>query len=208
MASVPPATDQSRLVASLVITLAGVAIGVGHMVWPAVAIDGVTTALFVVAVSPWLGYVFKAVELPGLGRFEYPDFERSKAELTKAGLVAPVTGQRDALPPGAESDPLIALAALRIELEKRLRQLANVSGVKIADRPGSIRMLAQELGSSGVITRDEASALADMAGTLNRAVHAQPVSQASADWVFSVGSGVLASLDQKVSIVAASASRS
>jgi len=126
-------------------------------------------------------------------------------EVTKAGLTAPATTkQTDALPASGQDDPLIALAALRIELERRLRSLADLRGVKIGDRPGSIAMLARELGSTGVITQPQSSALIDLAGTLNRAVHAQPVNPDAAYWAMKVGPTILASLDDKISTVASS----
>jgi len=189
---------------SVLITAVGVVLAAGHVILPFIAIDGITIALLIAAVAPWLGHVFKAFEVAGT-RFEYPDLLRAEAEVTKAGLTAPATTkQRDALPASAQDDPLIALAALRIELERRLRSLAELRGVKIGDRPGSIAMLAGELGSSGVITGPQSSALIGMAGTLNRAVHAQPVNPEAADWAMKVGPTILASLDEKISTVASS----
>ena len=54
---------------------------------------------------------------------------------------------------------------------------------------------------------EQSRALVDMAGTLNRAVHAQSVDSDAADWALTVGPTVLASLDAKVSTVASSNSR-
>jgi hypothetical protein len=101
----------------------------------------------------------------------------------------------------------MALVWLRIELERRLRTLADQSGTKLGNRPGSIGMLARELGSSGVITPEQSSALADMANTLNLAAHARPVDPITADWALMIGPSVLASLDEKISTVASSHSR-
>src|SRR5690348_10535032 len=97
-----PLNIGSRLFVSIVISVVGVALALGHLVWPAVAIDAITTLLLVIAVAPWLGYVFKVVELPGLARFEYTDFERTKAELANAGLVGREANKTDVVSAAAE----------------------------------------------------------------------------------------------------------
>ncbi len=201
------ATD-ARLRISILVTAVGIVLAVAHIILPFIAIDAITVALLLVAISPWLGHVFKAFEFPGLGRVEYWDLVRAETELTKAGLTAtPTAKQRDVLSPSASTEPWIPLAALRIEIEKRLRELAGLEGIRLGNRPGSIAMLARELGSSGVITTQQSTALIGMADTLNRAVHARPVEASAAEWALTVGPSVLASLDAKVSTVAASASK-
>jgi hypothetical protein len=133
---------------------------------------------------------------------------RAEDELAKAGLVAIATPkQTESLPPIANDDPLITLAALRIELEKRLRQIAKAEGIDLKRRPGSIAMVTRELSSTGALTPQESTALIDMAGTLNRAVHAESVDPISAEWALRVGPTILASLDEKISTVASSNSR-
>lgn len=194
---------------SIAITAAAVVLGVGHLLFPTVAIDAITVMLFVVAIAPWLGHVFKAFEFPGIGRFEYHELVRAQAEMSDAGLTAPATPQQEqALLPNLTEDPHFALAGLRIELERRLRRLAELKGIDVEKRPGSVRMLARVLGSSGVITDQQVRALTGMAGTLDRAVHAREVDTDAADWAFTVGPTVLASLDERISAVASSNSPS
>lgn len=200
--------DPARFRLSVLITATAVVLLAGHIVLPFVAIDAITVALLVIAFAPWLGHVFKAFEVAGT-RFEYPDLLRAEREIAKAGLVAPITpAQADALPPSAEDDPLLTLAALRIELEKRLRQIAKAEGIDLKNRPGSIAMIARELSSTGALTPQQATALIDMAGTLNRAVHAESVDPISAEWALRVGPTILASLDNKIATVASSNSPS
>ena len=198
-------SDQIRHRLSVAITAAAVVLGAGHLLFPFIAIDAITLTLLVVAVAPWLGHVFKAFELPGVGRFEYHELVQTEAEVKDAGLTAPATSQQEeALPPSLKEDPHIALAGLRIELERRLRRLAKLKGLDVEKRPGSIRMLAGVLGSSGLITDQQVQALSGMAGTLDRAVHARSVDAEAADWALTVGPTVLASLDQRISTVASS----
>jgi hypothetical protein len=192
---------------SIVITAVAIVLAVGHLLYPTIAIDGITIALFVISIAPWLGLVFKGFQFAGLG-VEYHELERAEEAVAAAGLVAaPTPTQKDEVPPSVRDDPLLALAALRIELERRLRQIAESHGVSLAGRPGSVRMIADELQSNGVITSQQASAIADMAGTLNRAVHAEEVDPRAAEWALKVGPSILASLDAKVSTVAATRSK-
>jgi hypothetical protein len=196
--------DPIRFRLSVLITAIGVVLAAGHVILPFVAIDGITVALLIAAVAPWLGHVFKAFEIAGT-RFEYRDLLRAEDEIARAGLVATATPkQTESLPPSANDDPLITLAALRIELEKRLRQIAKAEGIDLKKRPGSIAMVTRELSSTGALTPQESAALIDMAGTLNRAVHAESVDPISAQWALRVGPTILASLDEKISTVASS----
>lgn len=36
-----------------------------HLLWPNLGIDAITLGLLVLATAPWLGSVFKSLELPG-----------------------------------------------------------------------------------------------------------------------------------------------
>lgn len=190
----------------MLITATAILVAAGHVLFPVAAIGGVTISLLVIAATPWLGHVFKAFEFPGLGRVEYRELVRRGTEMSKAGLTASVTAKQIEALPVSRDDPLIALAALRIELEKRLRPIAEVKGLRIGNRPSSIGMLARALSEAGFLTESQTRALSDMAGTLNRAVHARSLDRDAADWVLAVGPALLASLDAKVSTVAASIS--
>ena len=66
---------------SVLITAVGVVLAAGHVILPFIAIDGITIALLIAAVAPWLGHVFKAFEVAGT-RFEYPDLLRAESEVT------------------------------------------------------------------------------------------------------------------------------
>ena len=49
----------------ITVSIVAVLLAVGHLAFPAARIDAVTLALLVVAILPWLGSVFRSVELPG-----------------------------------------------------------------------------------------------------------------------------------------------
>jgi hypothetical protein len=93
-----------------------------------VRIDAITLALLVIAAIPWLRPLFKSLELPGGLKVEFQDVKNVTERADAAGLVA-------SQPPGnpntysfqliADNDPNLALAGLRIELERHLGQLAE-----------------------------------------------------------------------------------
>jgi len=112
----------------LIISLLAIIIILVHLIWPSLAIDGITLTLIVVAVIPWLAPLFKSLELPGGWKIEFKDLAKAKVEADAAGLLASSTEvnvtKEYPFQIVAEDDPNLALAGLRIEIEKRLRELA------------------------------------------------------------------------------------
>src|SRR3972149_11653434 len=111
-----------------------VAVGIAHLAWPALTIDGITIAVILIALSPWLGEIYKAIEFPGGLKIEYHDLEKVKERARSAGLLSPKEGVGG----GGEGfsfelirdrDPNLALAGLRIEIETRLNRIAQASGI-------------------------------------------------------------------------------
>src|SRR5262249_17209116 len=81
----------------IAITAVAVLLGIGHFVWPDKKIDAKTLGLLVVAILPWLGSVFKSLELPS-GRSHAKD--NSVGEYPSRGasmppLPIPLALQRD-----------------------------------------------------------------------------------------------------------------
>jgi hypothetical protein len=84
-----------RSTAQWLITLSAVSLLVFHYIRPTATIDHITVALLLVAVLPWLGLVFKSIELPGLGKFEYLERElrEQRAALKSNENVTNVTSE-------------------------------------------------------------------------------------------------------------------
>jgi hypothetical protein len=83
---------------------------------------------------PWLGSILRSLELSGGWKVEYNDLKKVEADAQSAGLLA-VPAEKTELPAYAaiaEQDPNLALAGLRIEIEKRLRRLATNAGIDSA----------------------------------------------------------------------------
>ena len=88
----------------------------------------ISLGLFAIAISPWLMNFFHKIELPGGVHIEMRDLKRAEQELDAAGLITdPVRPQASYLEIG-DRDPNLALAGLRIEIERRLNQILEAVG--------------------------------------------------------------------------------
>jgi len=182
------------------ITVAALLIALVHLLWPGLTIDSVTLILLVIAIIPWLAPLFKSVEFPGGVKIEFQDLEKAKDKVEKAGLLA--TEVETAETPKysfqlvAEQDPNLALAGLRIEIEKRLVQLAESRGLR--GRRAGVRELLEVLSQNEVLSIQERGVLADLIVLLNSAVHGAEVDQRAAKWAIDVGPRILKAVDEKI----------
>lgn len=161
--------------------------------------------LIVLALSPWITRIIKTIELPGGGKVE---FERELAAVSDkaedAGLLAkPPTpeAKKAAYEAVFHEDPVLALAGLRIELEKRVRRLIDLT-VGRSD-PTSYRFMPLKpavgaLAAGSVISEEEHNALRDLISLLNRAVHSAECSASAAEWAIGFGPRILAAFDEKI----------
>ncbi len=94
----------------------------------------------------------------------------------------------------AQEDPNLALAGLRIEIERRLGAIARARGLD--DRRSSVGQLLRQLASVGAISQAEVSVLNDLVIVLNRAVHGAEVEPRAAQWATEIGPSLLAALDE------------
>ena len=152
----------------IVISAVAILVALGHTVFPGVKIDAVTLTLLLIAVLPWLGFVFKSVEFPGGLKVEYHDLEKASEDAAKAGLLS--GPQKKILESPslalAEQDPNLALAGLRIEIEHRLREIAKRRGLQ-GEGVGIGRLL-QLLRAHGAISQDEGTVLSSIIQLLIR----------------------------------------
>jgi len=181
------------------ITLGAVAVGIAHLAWPALTIDGITIALILIALSPWLGEIYKAIEFPGGLKIEYHDLEKVKERARSAGLLSPKEGvggggEGFSFELISDRDPNLALAGLRIEIETRLNRIAQASGIP---HTRGIGRLLPELQVRGLLAPAEAGALREMTDLLNSAVHGAKVDPSAAAWALDVGPCLLRVLDEK-----------
>jgi hypothetical protein len=185
----------------VIISFLAVILAIVHLIWPHVALDGVTITLLLIAILPWLAPLFKSVELPGGVKVEFQELEKAKERADKAGLLSaplPTPTPEYSFQLVADEDPNLALAGLRIEIEKRLVQLAESRGIDGEKR--SVGKLLQMLSGKDLITLEERSVLADLVGLLNSAVHGATVDSRAALWAMQVGPRLLKSLDERIQV--------
>ena len=179
------------------ITLSALVVIILHLKYPTLAIDGITLALIAIAILPWLAPLFKSVELPGGWKIEFQELQKAKSEADKAGLLAS-TNSVDILPRYsfetiADDDPNLALAGLRIKIEKRLQNIAESRNIPI--RKQSVGSLMRALSQENAITKQEYYVLSDMIGLLNSAVHGASVDKRAVQWALDTGPRLLKSLE-------------
>jgi hypothetical protein len=86
----------------------------------------------------------------------------------------------------------LALAGLRIEIEKALRSIAANLGIS-AERKG-LGTLLRLLLEHGALSQEQGSVLSDVSSLLNEAVHGAEVDPRSAQWAMEVGPRLLEGL--------------
>ncbi len=162
--------------------------------------------LVLIAGAPWLIEKIHEMELPGGFKTKMNELEQYTEKAKKAGLYTDNSATAS-LPYQLiyEQDPNLAMAGLRIEIEKRLRELANIAGFDLVSGAGilrntSLRKLGEELRRYGHLSQEEYALLSDLLPTLNRAVHGEKVDKEASDWVVNDGSKILAGLDYKITL--------
>ncbi len=181
-----------------------------HLLWPTIVLDGTSLVLIAIAILPWLVPLLSSIELPGGLKLEFQELEKAKKRADKAGLLASskrngkkktpkINKRTDSSYPFElvlKDDPNLALAGLRIEIEKRLISLAIANGVykKYYGVPVLLGILYRE----HVFTEDEWRVLVELIHLLNSAVHGAIVDKRAVDWAADVGPRLLKNLDNKI----------
>lgn len=137
-----------------------------------------------VLLIPCLGPLVEALEFPGGWELEFHDLQRAAIRVESVALLTPAPPKSDAsfaFQRVADHDPRLALAGLRIKLEKRLSLLAQTFRLNGSRRMGTGQLL-RPLTDAGVLSLEESTVLAHMTALLNSAVHGARVDRRAADW--------------------------
>jgi len=92
--------------------------------------------------------------------------------------------------------PKLAVIGLRVDIEKRLRELADRSG--ITDQKASASTLTRQLAKLQILTGPESVALLGILTSLNPVVHGAEITRANAEQVLEVGKRLINSLDERL----------
>ena len=157
------------------VSISTVGLAAAHILLPSVTIDSVAVTLFAIALLPWLSSLLRHVQLPeGVKSIQLPgglkiEGREVKNEIEKVitgheniGSTGPYEGREKSAEVGlfASTDPNVALVGLRIEIERRVWQLAKAVGVEPDRRP--LSQLVRELHGKGVLSPNAAEGLAQL----------------------------------------------
>jgi hypothetical protein len=214
---------RERTVVRYVVSVVALALLVGHYVLPDRRIDAVSLGLVVVGVIPWLGSIFKSLELPGGFKVEYQQFEQVSATLAtleeqrQREVTTIVSGSAahfqltasapsvTAQPPAASyslsgvKDPRLRLFALRAEIEKRLRELAaqrNIGHLGHGAHLGPPALLGA-LVEARAISPPLFNSVQVVIEAANQALHGAEVSDRIGDWAAETGPVILRYLAER-----------
>ena len=154
--------------------------------------DLVDLILLGVLLLPWLPALVRRLDFPG-GRVDFADVSEAAEKVTKGSQARPDKVSAKAPPELVYDDANLALVALRIELERRLRQLASQHSIN-ADQ--SLGRLFRKLQKEEVLADPILSGLDELIMFGNRAAHGADVDPRAVSWTQDVGPRVIAVLDQ------------
>lgn len=171
-----------------------------HMFLPHYKVDSITISLIIIALLSWLAPSIESFKAPGGWEIKLRELQILTEKAKEVGLIeeqqiqstdtASYTFQSVAV-----EDPNLALVGLRIEIEKRLRNMAEA--LQIQDATISVGRLLRELTARHALSQSERAILSDLVILLNRAAHGAEVDNNTAQWAISVGPSLLSSLDSR-----------
>jgi hypothetical protein len=159
-----------------------------------------------ILLCPWLA-VLKRIKI---GDFEAEidpaevkrltaDISKALPELQQEATPSPLGASTsvDALRQLAGSDPVMALAKLRIELERTLRRLhARTSQSVSSSRSVSLTRITRDLTAHGALPQELAASIRDVVAICNRAIHGEEIRPQDALAVAHTGGELLEGLEQ------------
>lgn len=152
----------------------------------AIRVDNTSVLLLIIAIAcllaPWLTKIrfgeFEAEIGPKEVERLKETVEKHVPEPTEVNSI-PITGRTgvaQAITDLVVIDPVLALAKLRIELERVLSALYEVAGIpKKATRPVGVGGLVRRLTNMEIIQRELSSAITEVVQLCNRAIHGEDV---------------------------------
>lgn len=172
-----------------------------HLWVPALKVDVVTVALLVVAVLPWAYTVIQSVTLPGGYGVKFQDIAAAGAKLENSEAVVSLSAsasnetQQPILERVQSLDPNLAVAGLRIEIEKSIRKIADAHGIP---SHGPLTTLLGTLGAEGLLAATMVDGLRTLIRIGNEAVHGATVDPEAAEWAILHSQQIIRSLSRVV----------
>jgi hypothetical protein len=194
----------AKLTLKIIITITAVGLATVHIIYPKINIDYITVILMGMALIPWVEPLFKSVGLPGGINFRFQDLEILETEAEEAGLISldNYNNESVTLTPKydfieiADKNPELAILSLRIEIEKKLRQLATFNNITTANL--SANGILEQLEQKKILNQNESTVLKKMLPLLNRAAHKTVNDKRLSNWVLEKGPSIINNLEKKI----------
>ncbi|QXO17006.1 DUF4145 domain-containing protein [Vibrio ostreae] len=153
---------------AVLISILFVVLAILHVFVDSITIDAIAIVLLVLASLPWLFPYLKSLEFPGGVKIELKDVKEAVAKVSQGDEAAPSeSDEYDFLQIIAAHDPNLALVAVRIEIEKAVRNAIGDGERK----PMPLSRGIQKLTESGVLSHSVANGLRDFIQLGNQAAH-------------------------------------
>jgi len=181
-----------------IVTFVGIILIAAHAFFPEITIDNITLALVIIIIFAWLIPHVQTIKLLGGTELTLRNMAtKLEEDSARSELIQPQRVLVEAPPSKEESsrwnllqsDPNLALASLRIDIEKVLRQIAEAKKLSLESAP--LRRILNTLHNKLIIPDKEYSILTDVINVCNRAVHAETVELQTASRILDVGEAVL-----------------
>jgi hypothetical protein len=159
-------------------------------------VDTIGLCLSALVAIPWLSTLIVSARLPGGIEIVFKDITAAQKLVENIPVGLRVSKEKYAFLSILSLDPNIAMAALRIEMETRLRQIG-----KYYDRPEyePLARLFRNLRSEEAITEQEFYGIEELIDVGNKAAHGAKVDLKVIQWATNYGPVVLSLLDRKLS---------
>lgn len=166
-----------------------------HAMFPEYAIDTITIALIIIILFPWLIPYLGSIKFPGGTEITFREVQR--LEELSAGIEIQL---RDVIPDEIEPtrqdllrfDSNLALASLRIDIERKLKQIARQK--EIFTNRKSLGTILKSLYTNEIIGSSEYDTLRSVIDICNKAVHAEKVDYFAASKILDIGEFMLSYL--------------
>jgi len=175
-----------------------------HAIFPQFSIDSTTIALIVILIFPWLLPYIKTAKLPGgieITTREIQQLEEVTARSAIGTLLVTMRPPTRRHPPLTyltlfKTDPNLALASLRLDIERKLRTIAKKRQIDVRRLP--LWQVLNILHDREIIGPSEFQSLKMIIEICNKAVHTEKVDPYLALRILDIGKSALGYLDSKI----------
>ncbi|TGJ99801.1 hypothetical protein EHO58_19400 [Leptospira selangorensis] len=154
--------------------------------------DTTSLALFFLSITPWITSLITSAKLPGGVEISFRDIEHAVASVE---VESKPKGDGNLFAEWNNIDQNLALVALRIEIEKRVRTLAQE--YKLGDGLPLSRLL-RILAEKDIIPLEYRDGLLEVTFFGNKAAHGAEVNSDVNNWAYKVGPKLLQILDSQI----------